>query len=100
MAYRLDFSDFDRPGGYYLQVRNVKSPCFRIAEDVCTTPDMPNYLSSRDIVRRLFQFEQDDPNGLNGAILLIHPGTSPELDQRLPQILERFTSLNYRFKRL
>ncbi|UCD53316.1 MAG: glycoside hydrolase family 9 protein, partial [Phycisphaerales bacterium] len=33
-AYRLDFSDFRRVGGYYIQVGNTKSPCFRIANDV------------------------------------------------------------------
>jgi hypothetical protein len=33
-AYRLDFSKFEHPGGYYIQIDDIKSPCFRIANDV------------------------------------------------------------------
>ncbi len=31
---RLDFSRFERPGGYYLQLGGVRSPVFRIGDDV------------------------------------------------------------------
>jgi len=33
-AYRLGFSDFTAAGGYYIQAGDIKSPCFRIADDV------------------------------------------------------------------
>jgi len=69
-----------------------------------TTPQMSNYLSSDDIVQSLHRFEQDNPQGLNGCILLIHPGTSParqdKLYERLPQIIGRLKKQAYRFERL
>ena len=40
-----------------------------------TTPDMPNYISSNDILKSIFETEK--LNGMNGFHLLIHPGTSP-----------------------
>ncbi len=43
-----------------------------------TTPDMANYRSSVQIMNDLKLFEATDPNGLNGAIILIHLGTSPQ----------------------
>ena len=33
-GYRLDFSAFSTPGAYYIQVQDIKSPVFRIANDV------------------------------------------------------------------
>ncbi len=33
-SYRLDFSKFQKPGSYYLQVGNTKSPVFKIGADV------------------------------------------------------------------
>ncbi len=42
-----------------------------------TTPDMENYLSSDYIMSGLEKFEKNDPHGLNGCIILIHPGTDP-----------------------
>jgi peptidoglycan/xylan/chitin deacetylase (PgdA/CDA1 family) len=33
-AYRLNFSDFNRPGGYFLKAGNIVSPSFRISPDV------------------------------------------------------------------
>jgi peptidoglycan/xylan/chitin deacetylase (PgdA/CDA1 family) len=33
-AYRLDFSGLKKPGGYYIAVGTVRSPSFRIADDV------------------------------------------------------------------
>ena len=69
-----------------------------------TTPDMETYMTSDEIVRSLFQFEKKDPNGLNGCILLIHPGTDParedKLYDRLPAIIERLRNMDYRFRRL
>ncbi len=40
-----------------------------------TTPDMPNYLSSDEIMQSLYDFEKNDRHGLNGCIILIHLGT-------------------------
>ncbi|MEM9142952.1 MAG: glycoside hydrolase family 9 protein, partial [Bacteroidota bacterium] len=33
-SYRLDFTDFDTPGAYYLKAHGVQSPVFRINADV------------------------------------------------------------------
>jgi peptidoglycan/xylan/chitin deacetylase (PgdA/CDA1 family) len=41
-----------------------------------TTPDMKNYRSSDQLYNDLLQFEQTNPGGLNGCIILIHLGTS------------------------
>lgn len=43
-----------------------------------TTPDMPNYLSSDEIMQSLYDFEKNDRHGLNGCIILIHLGTHPK----------------------
>lgn len=43
-----------------------------------TTPSMPHYLSSQAIYDRILEYEKNDPDGLNGFILLIHIGTDPE----------------------
>jgi len=42
-----------------------------------TTPEMPNYRSSEQMLADLKNFETLDPHGLNGTIILIHLGTSP-----------------------
>jgi len=69
-----------------------------------TTPEMASYRSSSDIVGSLLQFERDNARGLNGCILLIHPGTDParqdKLYEHLPRIIERLTHMEYHFKRL
>lgn len=45
-AVRLNFSDFQTPGTYYLEARGVKSPCFRIGTQVYdgTADFLLNYL--------------------------------------------------------
>ncbi|MFK7926159.1 MAG: polysaccharide deacetylase family protein, partial [Bacteroidia bacterium] len=40
-----------------------------------TTPEMPNYISSADILNSIVEYERQE--GLNGFHLLIHPGTNP-----------------------
>jgi hypothetical protein len=69
-----------------------------------TTPGMSNYVSSDDILRSVFQFEKDNPNGLNGCIMLIHPGTDAarkdKFYKRLPELIARLKNMNYNFKRL
>lgn len=43
-----------------------------------TFPEMANrYVSSEEIYRSILAYEEKDPNGLNGFILLIHIGTDP-----------------------
>jgi peptidoglycan/xylan/chitin deacetylase (PgdA/CDA1 family) len=53
-----------------------------------TTPSMPEYLASRTIYDRILAYEEKDPNGLNGFILLIHVGTDPERTDKLYLMLE------------
>ncbi len=43
-----------------------------------TTPKMPNYKSSEAILESIKAYEQSDPDGFNGFIMLIHMGTAPE----------------------
>lgn len=69
-----------------------------------TTPDMPNYKSSVKIYSDLLKFERDAEHGLNGAILLVHPGTSIERKDKFYRYLEdmvrHFSSKGYQFKSL
>lgn len=69
-----------------------------------TTPEMENYRSSDFLVQRLAAFEEKAPGGLDGAILLIHPGTAPErtdkLWLRLGEIIDYYSAKGYTFKRL
>ena len=64
-----------------------------------TTPDMPNYRSSEQILNDLKQFESNDPNGLNGALILIHLGTAPQRTDKfyhkLDELLEFLTKKGY-----
>jgi endoglucanase len=55
-----------------------------------TTPEMPNYRSSDQIMSDLKQFEVTDPNRLNGAIILIHLGTSPLRKDKFYNKLDEF----------
>ncbi|MDR3350073.1 MAG: glycoside hydrolase family 9 protein [Prevotellaceae bacterium] len=77
------------------------TPGLRTAADY-TTPDMPNYLSSREIIDSLFTFEE--AHGLQGAILLIHPGThesrTDKLYLHLDEIIGRLRKKGYAFERL
>jgi endoglucanase len=67
-----------------------------------TTPDMDNYRSSDYLIQRLASFEERC--GLNGAMILIHPGTAPErtdkLWQRLGEIISYYKEKGYTFNRL
>jgi peptidoglycan/xylan/chitin deacetylase (PgdA/CDA1 family) len=69
-----------------------------------TTPDMPNYRSSEQIMADLKQFESTDPNGLNGTIVLIHLGTAPQRTdkfyQKLDEFLEFLTKKGYHISKL
>lgn len=67
-----------------------------------TTPDMKSYCSSDKIIQSIFSFEEK--SGLNGAILLVHPGTEPsrtdKFYMRLQEVIDQLKSKKYTFKRL
>lgn len=69
-----------------------------------TTPADSNYLSSEEIYRRIISYEKSDSSGLNGFILLIHPGTAPDRTDkfynRLGQLLDELTALGYSWVRI
>ena len=77
------------------------TPGLQTAADY-TTPDMPNYRSSQELMDQLFDWEAK--NGLNGSIILIHPGTqesrTDKLYLRLDEIILRLKEKNYTFERL
>ena len=77
------------------------TPGLQTAADY-TTPDMPNYRSSQQLIDQLFAFEAEE--GLNGAIILIHPGTeesrTDKLYLRLKEIILRLKEKGYAFERL
>ncbi|MDR2682708.1 MAG: polysaccharide deacetylase family protein [Dysgonamonadaceae bacterium] len=77
------------------------TPGLRTAADY-TTPDMPNYRSSQQLLDQLYAFEAE--NGLNGSILLIHPGThdsrTDKLYLRLGEIVRHLQAKGYVFERL
>jgi peptidoglycan/xylan/chitin deacetylase (PgdA/CDA1 family) len=68
------------------------------------TPDMPGYRSSDQIMNDLKLFETQDSNGLNGALVLIHLGTSPQrtdkLYLKLDEFLAYFKGKGYQFCKL
>ena len=67
-----------------------------------TTPDMKSYKSSKELIDKLFTFEKE--KGLNGAIILIHPGVqdtrTDKLYDQLGVIIKRLKRLGYSFERL
>ncbi len=69
-----------------------------------TTPEMPKYRSSKVLTEHLLQFEQDNSEHLNGAIVLIHLGTHPDrrdkLYNSLDQIIKTLAKKGYSFSRL
>ena len=69
-----------------------------------TTPDMKNYISSKDIYKNILDYETLHKRGLNGFILLIHFGTSPEREDKfyfyLQDLISELKKRNYSFKRI
>jgi endoglucanase len=65
-----------------------------------TTPEMKNYKSSEIIFNNLLNFENKD--GLNGSILLIHPGTEATRKDKfyleLDELIENFKEKGYSFQ--
>jgi peptidoglycan/xylan/chitin deacetylase (PgdA/CDA1 family) len=69
-----------------------------------TTPSMPEYLNSRTIYGRVLAYEESDPRGLNGFILLVHIGTDPERTDKfyllLGDLIRDLKSRGYAFVRV
>jgi hypothetical protein len=69
-----------------------------------TTPEMANYRSSDRIMEDIKQFESDNPNGLNGALILIHLGTAPQRKDKfyhkLDELLEFLALKGYQASKL
>ena len=67
-----------------------------------TTPEMVNYQPTQKLITKLYNHEK--AVGLNGAIILIHPGVSDlrddKLYNRLDEIITHFTKCGYSFKAL
>jgi peptidoglycan/xylan/chitin deacetylase (PgdA/CDA1 family) len=64
-----------------------------------TIPSMKNYRSSQQILDALWTAEKSNSNGLNGAILLVHPGTHPDrvdkLYLRLDELVKELKKRGY-----
>ncbi|MBN1543633.1 polysaccharide deacetylase family protein [candidate division KSB1 bacterium] len=69
-----------------------------------TTPDMPSYLSSADILESIHRYEKRSSAGLNGFILLLHIGTAPERTDKLyfhlEQLIDDLHDRGYRLMRI
>ena len=67
-----------------------------------TTPSMKNYQSSQKLIDKLYAFER--AYGLNGAVILIHPGVDEQrvdrLYNRLGEIIQYLKRKGYSFKSL
>jgi len=86
-----------------LELNQVKinfSPGTRSNADY-TTPDMPNYIPSNDILESIYNYEKE--NDMNGFHLLIHPGVSArrsdKLYQHLNEIIATMLERNYKFSK-
>lgn len=68
------------------------------------TPSEKKYLSSRQILDQIKDYEGKDPNGLKGFLLLTHIGTAPERTDKFYKHLEELIvwlkSKNYRLVRV
>ncbi|MFH1851161.1 MAG: polysaccharide deacetylase family protein [Candidatus Neomarinimicrobiota bacterium] len=58
-----------------------------------TIPELVNYRDSQEIWDSIIEFEQDQPGGLNGFLLLIHIGTHPDRTDKFYYHLDAL--LNY-----
>jgi peptidoglycan/xylan/chitin deacetylase (PgdA/CDA1 family) len=68
-----------------------------------TTPNMPNYKSSDELLTRLLSFEKNNRLGLKGAIILIHLGTHPDrfdkFYDKLGYLIDELSSRGYEFEK-
>lgn len=52
-----------------------------------TDPSMPNYISSRDILKSIQEYEAKSPSGLNGFLLLMHIGAGDKRKDKFYKML-------------
>lgn len=69
-----------------------------------TTPKDKNYHSSEAIYNSIMRYEQTNPAGLNGFILLMHIGAGPartdKFYTRLPLLIKYLKQKGYQFQRV
>jgi peptidoglycan/xylan/chitin deacetylase (PgdA/CDA1 family) len=69
-----------------------------------TEDDAKNFVSSQAILESILQKEKEDPNGLNGFLLLLHIGAGPKrtdkMHERFGELLEHLTAKGYEFVRV
>lgn len=70
-----------------------------------TYPGMgEKYVGSEEIYNSIINYEQKDPEGLNGFILLLHAGAGPERTdkfyERLPQLIKYLKEKSYKLVRV
>ncbi len=69
-----------------------------------TTPAMKNYVSSETILESIKKYEAQQPSGLNGFILLLHVGVSPDRTDkfynRLDELLDWLKAKGYQPTRI
>ena len=85
-----------------LQLVNF-SPGTRSAADY-TYPGMSGYKSSEEIYSSIIRYERQDPNGLNGFILLTHIGTDERRTDKfylkLDMLIQDLKSRGYSFVKI
>lgn len=67
--------------------------------------DDPKFVSSPDMVKSIFDYEEKDPDGLNGFLLLTHIGAGPgrtkdKLFNHLDEIITELKARGYSFQRV
>lgn len=64
-----------------------------------TDPSMPNYISSRDILRGIMDYEKSSSTGMNGFILLVHLGVGEKREDKfyyfLPELIQFLRDKEY-----
>lgn len=68
------------------------------------SPEMPNYRGSSEIFESISKYESESESGLNGFILLLHIGTTPERTDKfyslLPELIAELEDKGYSFRRI
>ncbi len=67
--------------------------------------DDPKYVPSTDIVKSILDYEQKDPDGMNGFMLLMHIGAAPgrtrdHLYKHLGKLMDELSKRGYQFVRI
>jgi len=69
-----------------------------------TTPDLPNYVSSDAILQGILRVAREEPDGLNGFLLLLHAGVHPDrpdpFHARLDTLVTSLQHMGYAFLRI